>query len=365
VGGQRQSVPMRAKRTLEIYLSLVFAVVGLSACKKAEPPPPPAPAAPAPAPKPAPPPSPELTAMPAGLPEMPIPPESALSPAKVQLGKMLFFDKRLSGNGAASCETCHQHDKGWTDARALSTKVDGTVNTRHSPTLYNVGFQPHWYWDGRAANLEKQVAAAWKGHMSGDPAKASTALQAIEEYKLRFEDAFGAAGITGDTIAAAIAAFVRTLNSGGSAWDRHEKAEPNAVSEDVIAGYKIFTEKAHCSLCHAPPLFTDHDFHNVGIGSDAKEPDVGRFKVSSDPKHTGAFKTPSLRSVAKSGPYFHDGSVATLEDAVKLMVAGGKKNKFIDEKLKPAKLSKQELAQLLAFIQSLTSEETFEAPRLP
>ena len=314
------------------------------------------------------PPAPALAPTPKGLPEMDVPAELALTPEKVALGKQLFFDKRLSGNASKSCESCHQHDQGWTDGLALSTKGSGVVNTRHSPTIYNVGFQPHWYWDGRSKTLEAQALAAWKGQVGGEPDKVAAFLMEIPLYRTQFLKVFGSPP-TADTVAAALAAFMRTMNSGDSAWDKHEAAEEGAVSQDAIAGWKIFRDKAHCTLCHVPPLFTDMQFHNVGVGFDAKEPDVGRVKVSNDVKDTGAFKTPTLRSVTKSGPYFHDGSVATLQDAVKLMLAGGKgdrkKNKYLDPKLKKVDLSAKEFGQLMAFIQALESSETFERPTLP
>jgi cytochrome c peroxidase len=339
------------------------------ACKKEAPP---APVAvetkPAPPPEPVVPPAPALAPMPKGLPEMEVPADVALTPEKVALGKQLFFDKRLSGNASKSCESCHQHERAWTDGQVLSMKGNDQLNTRHSPSMYNIGFQPHWYWDGRATNLEAQALAAWKGQVGGDPAKVSAFLMEIPAYRIQFLKVFGSPP-TPETISAALAAFMRTLNSGDSDWDKHEAGVEGAVSEDAIAGWKIFSEKAHCTLCHVPPLFTDFQFHNVGIGMEAKEPDLGRFKISNEAKDTGAFKTPGLRSVIRSAPYFHDGSVVKLEDAVKLMLAGGKgdrkKNKFLDAKLKKVTLTDKEFAQLMAFIESLDSDEKFERPTLP
>jgi len=246
---------------------------------------------------------------------------------------------------------------------ALSTKVGGAVNVRHTPTLYNAGFPNEFYWDGRAATLEANVLAAWKGQLGGEPDKVAAVLDAIPEYKARFAQVFG--GINGDNVAAAIAAFVRTLLSGGSAWDRHERGDADAVSEDVKKGWEIFRDKAHCALCHAPPVFSDMSYHNVGVGMQAKEPDVGRAKVTNDIKMTGAFKTPTLRSISKTAPYFHDGSAATLEDAVTSMINGGHRNKYLDPKLKKVKLSGPEFDQLVAFLKSLESTEEFKPPVLP
>jgi cytochrome c peroxidase len=313
------------------------------------------------------PPAPPIPATPLGLPEMAAPADNPITPEKVWLGELLFFDKRLSKDGAFSCETCHLHDKGWTDGLAFSKKDDGGMNVRNSPSLYNVGYYTSWYWEGRAPTLEKQVTAAWKSQVGGeDQASIAKKLSEVPAYKAEFERAFHASP-SPENIAAALASFVRTLRSGDSPWDKYEKGDKSAVSADVIAGQALFTGKAKCALCHAPPTYFDTLFHNVGVGygADGAAPDVGRFKVTNDPKDTGAFKTPGLRSVSKTAPYFHDASSATLEDAVKFMLAGGKKNPNLDPKLTPVKLSEKEFGQLLAFLRSLDSTEPFEKPTSP
>jgi cytochrome c peroxidase len=165
----------------------------------------------------------------------------------------------------------------------------------------------------------------------------------------------------------ALASFLRVNWSGHSAWDHYEGGEKEAVSKDAIHGFEVF-KKAGCALCHVPPLFSDFDFHNVGIGTDKKpeEQDKGRTDATKDEKDAGKFKTPTLRDVEKTGPYFHDGSVATLDQAIDLMVAGGKKNKLLDKKLKPARLSAKDKAALKAFLVSLTGNYSFGAgPELP
>ncbi len=301
---------------------------------------------------------------PLGLPEMKVPPENPLTPEKIALGKQLFFDKRLSRDGSASCETCHLHEKGWTDGLALSPKVGGALNTRHTPTLYNVGYLQSWYWDGRAPTLEKQIEAAWKSQMGAEPAEIAKRLAAIEGYRTQFEKIFGRAP-TPDDVVAALASFVRTLRSGNSPWDRYEHGDESAVSKDAIEGYRVFTEVAQCSLCHAPPFYFDTLFHNVGIGMDRPEPDLGRGAITKKPEDRGAFKTPGLRSSTKTAPYFHDGSVATLEEAVALMVKGGIPNENLAPKLKPRELTKEQFDQLLAFLRALESDEPFERPALP
>jgi cytochrome c peroxidase len=299
-----------------------------------------------------------------GLTDPPASAENPSTPEKIALGKQLFFDKRLSADGSASCETCHLHEKGWTDGLAFSPKVGGEKNTRHTPTLYNVAYLTAWYWDGRAPTLEKQIAAAWKGQMGADPVKVAEAIAAIPGYAEQFQKVFGAAP-SADNIPMALAAYVRTLRSGGSPWDRYEAGDKSAVSADAVEGYKIFAGKGQCAVCHAPPLYTDMRFHNIGLEAGKEKPDPGRGKISNDAKENGAFKTPTLRSVAKSAPYFHDGSAATLLDAVKFMAAGGKEDPNRDPLLRPANLSDDEIEKVVAFLEALTSDEPLEKPTLP
>jgi cytochrome c peroxidase len=319
----------------------------------------PAAATPPPAPAVKPPPPPQ------GLFEPPpAPADNAYSPEKVALGKQLFFDKRLSKDGSASCETCHLHEKSWTDGLALSTKVGGAVNTRHTPTLYNVAYLTTFYWDGRAPTLEAQIAAAWKGQMGADPAAIATALAAVPGYAESFKKVFGEAP-TGDNIPKALAAYLRTLLAGASAWDRYEAGDRAAVSEDAVAGYKLFTQKGQCVLCHMPPVYTDSLFHNIGLEAGKAEPDLGRGKITSNPRENGAFKTPTLRGVAKSAPYFHDGSAKTLEEAVRYMASGGKPDPNLDARLRPTGLTDAEIKQLVAFLEALSPSDTLEKPTLP
>jgi cytochrome c peroxidase len=308
-----------------------------------------------------------LAPTPQPLPEMKLPADNALTAEKAALGKQLFFDKRLSKSGAMACESCHFPDKGWTDGTAFSTKADGKANTRHSPTLFNVGYNDLWYWDGRSATLEKQVEAAWKGQMGGEPEVAAAALDKIPGYAVQFKTIFGHDATAGDVVAA-LASFVRTLRSGDAPWDKYEKGDKKAVGEDATRGFELFRNKAGCAACHAPPLYTDNAFHDVGIGFDKSEPDLGRGKVTKNEKENGAFKTPTLRSVTTHAPYFHDGRAATLEAAVDYILSGGikDKNPNLDAHMKPVKLSAKERTDLLAFIKSLEAPATpFEQPKLP
>jgi cytochrome c peroxidase len=215
--------------------------------------------------------------------------------------------------------------------------------------------------------------------MGADPEQIATALNAIEGYRNAFQQHMGGPA-TPDLVTKALAAFVRTIVSDNAPWDRYEKGDRSAVSEDVVAGFTVFsdTNKANCTLCHLPPLYTDGLFHNVGIGFDKPMPDLGRGKFLSDraqqtgtPDPTaqtlnGAFKTPTMRSVTETAPYFHDGRAQTLEDAVDFMLRGGIQNPNLDEKLKPRQITPEERTQLLAFIRSLTPAQTpFQRPTLP
>ncbi len=169
-----------------------------------------------------------LPTTPQQLPELKPPADNALTAEKVALGKQLFFDKRLSKDGSFSCETCHLPEKGWTDGKAFSTKADGKANTRHSPTLFNVGYNEQWYWDGRAQTLEKQIEAAWKSQMGADPAAAATAVGKIPGYTVQFQTIFGHDATPADVVQA-LGSFVRTLRSGDSPWDKYEKGDKKAV----------------------------------------------------------------------------------------------------------------------------------------
>jgi cytochrome c peroxidase len=362
---------MKSATILLLASLVVLASCGSQPEKPAQPA---APATPTVSSTPPPPPGPEALTQP-----MTIPPDNPITMEKIALGKQLFFDKRLSKTGQMSCESCHVPEKGWTDQLPLSPKFDGSLNTRNTPTLLNVGFQKEWYWDGRAKSLEGQVTAAWKGQMGGEPDQVAMTLAGIDGYKKAFEQAMGGPP-TGDRIAKALATFVRTIKSENSPWDRYERGDKSAASEDAAQGFMIFsdTNKANCTLCHVPPLYTDLDYHNVGVGFDKPMPDLGRGKTLADAAKQsggsedaakpfmGAFKTPTVRSITETFPYFHNGQTKTLEEAVDFMLGGGYKNPNLDAKLKPKKLTAKERTQLLAFLKSLTPEQKpFDRPQIP
>ncbi len=307
--------------------------------------------------------------------EMKIPADNPMTAAKVELGKQLYYDKRLSGDGSRACYSCHLAKKGLTDGLPIAIGAYNLKLTRSSPTMWNIGYHKEFYWDGRSKTLEAQAKAAWAGGNMGAAGKDGKSspddickkLDALEGYRKQFQDVFGS-GCTPDNASKALAAFMRTIVSDKSAWARFREGKQKALSPAARRGWKVFDEVAKCTNCHAGVLLTDLQFHTVGIGWDAKKKefaDVGRFKVTNDEKHKGAFKTPTLLDISESAPYFHDGSVATLEEAVDLMLSGGIRNPVGDPNLEPRKLTPKQKADLLAFLRALKADYRITQPQLP
>jgi cytochrome c peroxidase len=287
------------------------------------------------------PPAPALPPHPRGLPPLPSPEHNRTTLAKVELGRMLFTEARLgAGKRALTCAACHQPERGWTDGEARSKTATDQPNLRHTPTLANVGYAAQWYWDGSAPTLEALVLSHWRGQLATDPEAIARALGEDAIYAAHFERAF-AGPPTPPRAAEAIAAYVRTLLSGDAPWDRHEAGEAGAVGEDAIAGAKVFTARAGCATCHVPPLYRDAGFHPRRTPD---ELDPGRMRVTADPTDRGAFATPTLRGVVATAPYFHDGAVATLEQAIDAELARD-----------AVALSPLERGQLIAFVKSLSA----------
>jgi len=296
---------------------------------------------------------------------MVIPPDNPMTPEKVALGRQLFFDERLSFDGSRSCYSCHVCEHGLTDGLPKAIGAGNKQLTRSSPTLWNIGYHKEFYWDGRSPSLEKQALAAWTGGNMGAKADEIVGkLNALQGYKAQFQKVFNS-DATPDNVVKAIAAYERTLISGNTAWDRWKAGDNTAINQSAWRGWNIF-QSIKCNNCHDGVLFTDQQYHNIGIGMDQKEPDPGRFNVTKKPEDTGAFKTPTLRDIAKSAPYFHDGSAKTLEEAVDIMLAGGKPNKYLDKKnLEPHKLLPEQREDLLNFLRALTVECKLSKPPLP
>jgi cytochrome c peroxidase len=298
--------------------------------------------------------APQVPPAPRALPPTPSPDHNPTTADKVALGKLLFFDNRLSRDRSMSCATCHDPDKGWSDGKARSKTVAGKINLRHTPSLYNTGYHKAWYWDGSMDLLESMILSNWTGQMSANPAAIAARLERIPRYRSHFGRAFNSKP-SRDRIAEALAAFVRTIRSGDSPWDRHESGIEGEVSDDAIAGFAVFHSRAGCGLCHTPPLYTDLGYHDVDLPTESSDPDEGRFRVTNKPSERNAFKTQGLRDVARSAPYFHDGSVATLTEAIDHQLRRQKANLTADER-----------RQLEAFLLSLsTTTEPYERPVLP
>jgi len=313
---------------------------------------------------------PEIQPLPAGLSRykaMDIPGDNQMTPEKVALGRQLFFDKRLSGDGSRSCYSCHVCEKGLTDGLPKAIGAGNKQLTRSSPTLWNIGYHEMFYWDGRSPSLEKQAMAAWTGGNMGAKDHEDEIvgkINALQGYHDQFRKVFGG-DATKENIMQAISAYERTIISGDTAWDKWQAGDQSAASEAAKRGWEVFKE-AKCNNCHDGVLLTDQQFHNVGVGMDAPEPDAGRGKITNKPEETGAFKTPTLRDVAKSAPYFHDGSVATLEEAVDFMLGGGKPNQYLDKKnLEKRTITADQRRDLLEFLKSLNVDCKLSEPPLP
>lgn len=299
------------------------------------------------------------------------PPGNPTTPEKVALGRKLFQDERLSTNGKLSCAVCHVASIAFTDGIAHARGVDGRTTGRHAPTLLNVAQLPHLFWDGRAASLEEQARQPFlnpdeMGWEDEDEFLAHA--RSLDGYDELFEAAFGDDTITLQRIARAIASFERTLVAGDAPFDRWWRGDADAMTESQIRGYRVFVDEGGCVQCHSVrqshALFTDGDFHNTGAGEGEGLTDPGRAKVTGDPDDHGKFKTPTLRNVALTAPYMHDGSIGTLEEVVQFYVEGGKRNPHISELMRPLELTEQQQADLLAFMHALTSDDWPEREEL-
>ena len=297
------------------------------------------------------------------------PDDNPITAAKVALGKLLYFDGRLSVDGSVSCATCHDPAKGFTDQARFSTGFQGRKGGRNAPTVVNTAFNLFQFWDGRAPTLEEQAKGPIVNplEMANTLEAATASIARVPGYAPYFEAAFGDDMVTIDRIAKAIATYERTVLSGNSAWDRFVYGdEPDALSESAQRGLELFEGKALCTRCHVGFNLTDGLFHNLGVGMNADQPDLGRFEVTKEEADKGAFKTPVLRDLLKTAPYMHDGSLETLEDVVKLYDRGGEANQWLDPKVSKLGLSDQEKADLVAFMESLEGDWKPEAaPTLP
>jgi cytochrome c peroxidase len=318
------------------------------------------------------------TSLPADLGTVIVPADNPQTIGKVALGHQLFFDKRLSVDGSRACYSCHLNEDGNGGKDPIAIGPGEKVLTRHSPVIWNVGFLSELYWDGRSKSLEDQATAALAGGNMGvgqeNLEKKAAEIAAIPGYKQQFDDAFLGEGVTPTTIVKALSAYERTLICAKTAYDKYAKGDESALTAEQKQGLDLFMGKAACVVCHAPPHFStayggaQGTYYNVGVGTKDKkdeEVDIGRAKVSGQEADWAAFKVPTLRNVAKSAPYFHDGSVATLEAAVRLMASGGVPNKALSPLLVDRKLNDDEVKQLVAFLGALDCNQKLIEPKLP
>jgi cytochrome c peroxidase len=301
---------------------------------------------------------------PLGLPPVPIPPDNPPTAETIALGRVLFFDTRLSADNTLACSSCHDPNRWFEDNHPLSKGVTGQMGTRNAPTVINSAYLPLQFWDGRAASLEEQAGApiANPVEMNQTHDVSVEKLADDPKYPPMFKTAFGTDDITIGRVEKAIASFERTLLSGDSAFDRYEYGgDKNALTPAQIRGLAIFRDphKGNCAACHTIDskyaLFTDGKFHNIGEGAsdDGTFKDVGRYHETKVETDKGAFMAPSLRNVARTAPYMHDGSLQTLNEVVDFYAGGTNSNPFLDKEIHEIKLSGQDRADLVEFLKSL------------
>ena len=292
-----------------------------------------------------------------------IPADNPLTAEKIALGKQFFWDKRWSRNSTVACVTCHEPDHGWGDARQFSARFDGKPTPRHSPTLVNRLFSDAQQWTGQRTSLEDQAIKA----SDQSPELLVKNLGSIPYYQEQHRKVFGT-DLNPEGVAKAIAAYERLILSGNSPYDRFKAGDKKALPAAAQRGLALFEGKARCVTCHASFNFTDENYHNLGVGMDKASPDLGRFTVSKNDEHRGAFKTPTLRDVAKRAPYMHDGSLKTLEEVVAFYNKGGAPNQWLSKEVRPLNLTAAEQKDLVAFMEALTGQvatEVSSPPKLP
>ena len=275
---------------------------------------------------------------------LPVPDDNPLTAEKVALGRRLFNDKRLSRDETIACASCHDLKLAFTDGKPVSEGIHGHKGVRSAPTLVNRGYGAAQFWDGRAATLEEQALKP---------------IQDPGEMDLTLPEVAARVRLTPQEISRSIASYIRTIRSGNSPFDRYLHGEAAALNEEQLRGLSVFRLKGNCNVCHVGPNFTDEKFHNTGASfKDGTFTDDGRFKVTGLPADRGAFKTPTLREVARTAPYMHDGSLPTLEDVVDFYDKGGNKNPNLDGEILPLRLTPEEKRALVAFLKALSGEIT-------
>ena len=289
--------------------------------------------------------------------------ETPPTPERVRLGRWLFFDRRLSADNTVSCATCHEPQNAFSQLTAHATGILNQPGKRKSPTFVNCAWpvSPVFFWDGRAKSLEDQALGPIENpvEMGNTHTAMIASLEKIQGYRPYFKQAFGTPEITKERVARAVADYERTRMSGNSPWDRWQAGDTAAVDARVRIGHWVFHARAACARCHLGENFSDSQFHNIGVGWDSTRAafaDSGRVLISKNPKDTGAFKTPTLREVARHPPYMHDGSQATLREVVEFYNRGGHPNPHLSDKVGPLNLTDEQQDALVAFMEALNGE---------
>ena len=330
------------------------------------------------------------------LPAVSMPADNPLTDEKAELGKLLFFDRRMSGNGLVSCASRHFPNEGWGDGNALSLGYPGTLHWRNSQTIINSAYQAKLFWGGEKTSLEAQAKSAWTGNIAGnlDPIMAEETLRQIPEYVQRFGDVFGTDSPTFDDALRAVSAFEATINSRNVPFDRYIRGNDAAMSDSALRGAALFVGEASCIACHGGPLFTDQSYHNVGTPRNSEfeadsfrqitlryqhrargvpeevyrnaDRDLGLYYTTKQEEDKGKFRTPPLREVGQTGPYMHNGVFETLTEVVEFYNGGGGSDPNKDSILRPLGLEPEEVADLVAFLESLTGDPIIvQTPDLP
>jgi cytochrome c peroxidase len=271
---------------------------------------------------------------------MPVPEDNSLTVEKVALGRLLFSDTRLSRDGAIACASCHDPQRAFSSPQPIAVGVFGRHGHRNAPALINRGYGRAFFWDGRIPTLEEQVLQP---------------IQDPNEMDMTLEEAASRVGLDVTTLSQSLASYVRTILSGDSPYDRFINGDRAALTADEQAGLQIFRGKGNCTACHVGPNFSDEKLHNTGVAfRDGQWLDPGRLGVTGQEEDRGAFKTPTLREVARTAPYMHDGSLATLEEVIDFYDGGGNANPHLDPELRPLRLSVEEKKALVAFLHALS-----------
>jgi cytochrome c peroxidase len=300
---------------------------------------------------------------------VPYPEDNKPNAARIALGQALFFDPRMSGDGNMSCATCHNPGMGWSDGLPTARGVKSSVLGRASPTVFNTAYNSIQMWDGRKKSLEDQAMGPMQANveMNMDIGKLFSWINSNEGYKAMFAKAYPGEPINETTLSKAIATFERTAISSNSAFDRWVKGDAKALTAQQVEGFKVFTGKGNCMACHSGPNFTDNGFHNLGLASyGSAEPDMGRYAQKPLNAMKGAFKTPTVREVSRTAPYFHDGSAKTLMEVVEHYDRGGDVKTNLSPNIKPLNLTQDEKLALVSFMEGLSSPFiSVKVPELP